>query len=378
MSLGQPNKRIDERDNDMMINSTPKKDGFRMPAEFEEQEQCWILWPERNDIWHHEAKNAQKVFAEVANAIARFEGITVGVSPEHYESAMALLNKEVRVVKMAHDDSWARDVGPTFVKNKEGQIRGIDWKFNSWGGIDEGAYSPWDQDDQVAASILEIEGVDRYRTGDYILEGGSIHVDGEGTLLTTKECLLNKNRNPHLSQANIEGYLGNYLNIEKIIWLDQGLFNDETDGHIDNICCFARPGEVILSWTDDPNSPNYDICRSAYEVLSHEKDARGRNLTVHKLMLPQPIFLSSEEDETIIKRPGTRRSGIEDPLPASYVNFLICNDAIIMPIFNDPMDDLAIKTIQEIFPDREIVTILSREIILGGGNIHCITQQQPK
>ncbi len=360
------------------MNSTPKKDGFRMPGEFEEQKQIWILWPERNDIWHHEAVHAQKVFAEVANAIARFEEITVGVSPAHYESAMALLDKKVKVVQIAHDDSWARDVGPTFVVNDAGQIRGIDWKFNSWGGLEEGAYYPWDQDDKVASKMIEIEGFDRYRTEDYILEGGSIHVDGEGTLLTTKECLLNKNRNPHLSQAQIEAYLADYLNIEKIIWLDNGLFGDETDGHIDNICCIARPGEVILSWTDDPKSSNYDICRSAFEVLSREKDAKGRSLIVHKLLLPQPVFLTEEEDATLTKNESARRSGPNEPLPASYVNFLICNKAIIMPIFHDPMDERAIKTLQEIFPDREIVTIYSREIILGGGNIHCITQQQPK
>lgn len=361
-----------------MINSTPRKDGYRMPAEFEEQKQCWILWPERSDIWHHDAKNAQMVFAEVAHAIARYEQITVGVSPEHYDSAVALLDKKVRIAKIPHDDAWARDVGPTFVKNNEGQVRGIDWKFNAWGGLDEGAYSHWDQDDLVASQILEIEEVEKYRTNDYILEGGSIHVDGEGTLLTTKECLLNKNRNNHLTQVEIEDYLKSYLNVEKIIWLDKGLFNDETDGHIDNICCFARPGEVILSWTDDPNSPHYQICMSAYDVLSREKDAKGRSLTIHKLILPQPVFLSSEEDEAIIKRPGTRRSGIDDPLPASYVNFLMCNGAIIMPVFKDPMDELAIKTVQDIFPERTIVPIYSREIILGGGNIHCITQQQPK
>ncbi|PKM94313.1 MAG: agmatine deiminase [Firmicutes bacterium HGW-Firmicutes-1] len=362
----------------MINDSTPRKDGFRMPAEFEEQKQVFLLWPERKDVWHHEAKSAQKVFTEVAHAIARFEEVTVGVSEEQYEDAMRKLGPNVRTVIMPHDDVWTRDVGPTFVINDKGDTRGIDWDFNAWGGIDEGAYYPWDKDGSVAASIITLENVESYRTENFVLEGGSIHVDGEGTLLTTKECLLNKNRNPHLTQEEIEEYLRAYLNVEKIIWLNQGLFNDETDGHIDNICCFARPGEVILSWTDDESSPNYEICRSAYEILNNSIDAKGRTIKVYKLELPQPIFVTNEEDDGILQSADATRFSTDEPLPASYVNFLFCNHSIIMPIFNDPKDELAIKTLKEIFPDREIVTIYSREIILGGGNIHCISQQQPK
>ncbi|MNM85273.1 Agmatine deiminase [compost metagenome] len=361
-----------------MLNSTPKNDGFWMPGEFEEQEKCYMLWPERGDIWHHNAENAQRTFAEVANAIGRFQEIVVGVSKEYYDKAITLLDKNVQVVKMSHDDSWARDVGPTFVKNDKDEVRGVDWKFNAWGGLAGGLYSSWDNDDKVAKEILEFSSKERYRTENFILEGGSIHVDGEGTLLTTKQCLLNKNRNPDLTQRQIENYLIEYLNVEKIIWLEEGLFNDETDGHIDNICCFARPGEVILSWTDDEKSPNYKICRDAYEVLTKEKDAKGRSLVVHKLILPQPIYFTNEEKEGLVHLEGTREIELDDPLPASYVNFLICNKAIIMPVFNDEKDELAIKTLEKIFPEREIVPVYSREIILGGGNIHCITQQQPK
>ncbi|PKM52231.1 MAG: agmatine deiminase [Firmicutes bacterium HGW-Firmicutes-7] len=361
-----------------MINSTPKKDGFRMPAEFEVQKQVFLLWPERKDVWHHSAQKAQKVFVEVAHAIGKFEEVTVGVSEEHYEDALNKLGSKVRTIIMPHDDVWTRDVGPTFVINDRGETRGIDWKFNAWGGIDEGAYYPWDKDERVASSIIALEGVKGYHTEDFVLEGGSIHVDGEGTLLTTKECLLNNNRNPHLTQVEIEDYLRSYLSVEKIIWLDRGLFNDETDGHIDNICCFARPGEVILSWTDDVNNDNYHICRSAYEVLKGSIDAKGRTIKVHKLELPQPIFITKEEDDGIIYSKDAKRFSIDEPLPASYVNFLFCNNSIIVPIFNDPKDELALQTLKNIFPEREIVPIYSREIILGGGNIHCISQQQPK
>lgn len=362
----------------MIMNSTPRKDGFRMPAEFEEQKQIFLLWPERKDVWHHEAQNAQKVIVEIAQAIARFEEVTVGVSEEYYEAAIKKLGPNVRTVIMPHDDAWTRDVGPTFVINDIGETRGIDWNFNAWGGIEEGAYFPWDKDGSVAASIISLEKVKGYKTEDFVLEGGSIHVDGEGTLLTTRECLLNSNRNPHLTQEEIEYYLKDYLNVEKIIWLDKGLFNDETDGHIDNICCFARPGEVILSWTEDESSPNYEICRSAYEILKESIDAKGRTIKVYKLELPQPIFITEEEDAGIIHSKDAKSFSLDEPLPASYVNFLFCNQSIIAPIFNDPKDELAMKTLKEIFPEREIVTIYSREIILGGGNIHCISQQQPK
>lgn len=362
----------------MIMNSTPKRDGFRMPAEFEEQKQIFLLWPERKDVWHHNGANAQKVFVEIAHAIARFELVTVGISKTHYEDAKKLLGDKVRTVIMPHDDVWARDVGPTFVINDRGETRGVDWKFNAWGGIEEGAYYPWDKDDAVASEIIKLETVKGYRTEDFILEGGSIHVDGEGTLLTTKECLLNPNRNPHLSQAQIEKNLREYLNVDTIIWLDKGLFNDETDGHIDNICCFARPGEVILAWTDDMDSPNYEICRDAYQILENSIDSKGRKLKIHKLNLPKPIFITEDEDAGLDHHEDAKSFSLDEPLPASYVNFLIINGAIIFPIFNDPMDDLAVKTIKAIFPEREIIPIYSREIILGGGNIHCITQQQPK
>lgn len=357
---------------------TPRQDGFRMPAEFEEQKQIFLLWPERKDVWHHDAKKAQEVFIEVAHAIAQFEQVTVGVSDTHFDIAKEKLGANVRVVIMPHDDVWTRDVGPTFVINDKGETRGIDWKFNAWGGKEEGAYHQWDKDDNVASKILEIEKVKGYKTEDFILEGGSIHVDGEGTLLTTKECLLNSNRNPHLNQEQIERYLKEYLNVDTIIWLENGLFNDETDGHIDNICCFARPGEVILAWTDEKESPNYEICREAFKILEDAVDSKGRRLKIYKLYLPKPVFITEEEDAGIEHHEEAKSFSIDEPLPASYVNFLIINGAIIFPIFKDTKDELAIQTIKEIFPEREIIPIYSREIILGGGNIHCISQQQPK
>ncbi len=361
-----------------MLTTTPKIDGFRMPAEFEAQKQVFMLWPERPDVWHHNAEQAVKVFQEVAKAISRFTKVTVGVSATHFEQADKMISSFGRVVKMEHDDVWTRDVGPTFVINDKGQIRGIDWEFNAWGGLEEGAYYPWDLDNSVADSILKLENIESYKTKDFVLEGGSIHVDGKGTLLTTEECLLNSNRNPEISKKEIEDKLKDYLNVEKIIWLKKGLYNDETDGHIDNICCFAREAEVILAWTDDENSPNYSICREAYEILSKETDAKGRSFTIHKLYLPKPVYITKEEDEGLMHQDNAKSFSTEEPLPASYVNFLITNGGIILPVFKDEMDKRAIETLRAIFPKKQIIPVYSREIIIGGGNIHCITQQQPK
>lgn len=238
--------------------STPRADGFRMPAEWEPHEQTWMVWPERPDNWRNGGKPAQAAFAAVAKAIARFEPVTVCASAGQYENARARLDDgNIRVVEISSDDAWVRDTGPTFVIDDKGDVRGVDWGFNAWGGFEGGLYFPWQRDDQVARKILEIERRARYRTDDFVLEGGSIHVDGEGTLITTEECLLNHNRNPHLSQAEIERTLRDYLAVESIIWLPNGLYNDETDGHVDNFCCYVRPGEVLLAWTDDQDDPNY-------------------------------------------------------------------------------------------------------------------------
>ncbi|HAD06298.1 MAG TPA: agmatine deiminase, partial [Anaerolineaceae bacterium] len=219
-----------------LIESTPRQDGFRMPAEFEPHTGCWMLWPERPDNWRLGAKPAQKAFTAVATAIARFERVTMGVSAGQFQNARQMLPGHVRVVELSYNDSWMRDCGPTFVTNGE-VIRAVDWDFNAWGGLDGGLYFPWDLDDLVARKVAEIEWVDRYKAP-LVLEGGSIHVDGQGTLLTTEECLLNPNRNPQLSKSEIENLLMEYLNVEKILWLGKGVYNDETSGHVDNLACF--------------------------------------------------------------------------------------------------------------------------------------------
>jgi agmatine deiminase len=360
------------------LTATPRAEGFRMPAEWAPHRQTWMIWPERPDNWRLGAKPAQQAFSAVARAIAEFEPVTVCVSAGQYDNASARLqHPHIRLVEMSTDDAWARDTGPTFVSNAKGEVRGIDWEFNAWGGLQGGLYAPWLRDDQVASKILRLEGCARYRTAGFVLEGGSIHVDGEGTLITTEECLLNPNRNPHLRREQIETVLAEHLGIDQIIWLPQGLYNDETDGHVDNFCCFVRPAEVLLAWTDEPSDPNYARCQAALNVLQQSCDARGRPFTVHKIPIPGPLYATEEECAGIDRVLASQERSPSIRLAGSYVNFLIVNGGIIAPSFEDAQDAAAKTILQELFPQHRVVTVPGREILLGGGNIHCITQQQP-
>ncbi len=359
------------------LKSTPRQDGFYMPGEFEDHCGCWMLWPERPDNWRLGAKPAQQAFTDVAIAISQFEPVTMGVSPAQFLNARRMLPAGVRVVEITSNDAWMRDCGPTFVKNSLGVVRGVDWVFNAWGGLQGGLYFPWDQDALVAQKVLELECLERYKA-DLVLEGGSIHVDGQGTLVTTRECLLNPNRNPHLSQSEIEERLQEYLGVEKIIWLDHGVYQDETSGHVDNLVCFVRPGVLALTWTDDRNDPQYEISCDAYDLLVGSVDARGRNFEVHRITQPGPLYSSEAESQGVDVFEGTLPRMPGDRLAGSYINFYIANQGVVVPVFDDPNDRQAMQIIKGLFPDRQIVGVSAREILLGGGNIHCITQQQPK
>jgi agmatine deiminase len=266
---------------------TPRADGFRMPGEFEPHDGTWLLWPERTDNWRYGAKPAQHAFALVAQAIAR-------------------------------------------------RLAGS-------------LYFPWDLDDQVAEKMLEIERLDRY-DAPLVLEGGSIHVDGEGTLFTTEECLLNPDRNPHLSRGAIETLLGGYLGIEKVIWLGQGIFNDEINGHVDNLVAPLRPGVVALAWTDDTSDPQHAISRDAFERLSVARDARGRQLEIVRLHIPSPVLITREESAGVDRVNGTLPREAGDRMAASYVNFCFCNGGAVVPLFDDPRDQEALDLLHQLLP----------------------------
>ena len=358
------------------LDSTPAADGFRMPGEFEPHQGCWMLWPWRPDNWREGALPAQRAFAAVAEAIARFEPVTVGASGAQYEFARGALPPAVRVVELSSDDAWMRDVGPTCVVDRAGTVRGVDWRFNAWGGLRGGLYFPWDQDDLVARKVLEIERLDRYRAP-FVNEGGAIHSDGEGTLLVTEQCLLNRNRNPQITGAQIAALLKSYSGATEVIWLGDGVFNDETDGHIDNLACFVAPGEVVMLWTDDARDPQHAICVDAWERLNDARDARGRRLKVHRLPMPGPLYMSRAEAAGLQTRAGAKPRHARERLAASYVNFYLANGGIVMPLLDPRTDAAAAARLRRLFPGRKLVGVPAREILLGGGNIHCITQNIP-
>ncbi len=355
--------------------TTPAEDGFFMPSEAAPQDEIWMAWPERPDNWRNGAKPAQAAFTALAAAICEVTPVSMAVSAAQYETARRSLPEAVRVVEMSTNDAWMRDIGPTYVIDGKGRRRGIQWEFNAWGGLVDGLYFPWDRDDQVAGKICEIQRDDSYRAG-FVLEGGAIHSDGDGTIYTNEECLLHPSRNPDLSRDEIEARLKACLGARKVIWLPRGLHEDETNGHIDNLIHVARPGEILLSWCDDENDPQHAISQEALAFLAGQTDAAGRALTVHKLHIPGPLYLSAAEAAGIdpsddMSREAGRR------LAASYANFLITNGRVVFPLLDPARDMEAREVLQSVFPQHEIVGVATREILLGGGNIHCVTQQVP-
>ena len=337
--------------------STPTDDGYFMPAEWAPHKRCWMAWPCRKELWGDGLDAARTAYTEVAKAIAGFEPVTMIANGEEVAevSLRCGSGSGIACLPLAHDDSWMRDNGPTFVVNGKGGLAGIDWRFNAWGD----KYKSYDKDAAAAAAILEHLDVARY-AAPLVLEGGSIHADGEGTLLTTEQCLLNANRNPNLGRAEIEKLLGAYLGIRSIVWLGQGMVDDETDGHVDNLACFVRPGVVLALSCDDSADENYAALKDNLDRLRASRDAAGRTLEV--VEIPQPGRRTSED--------GRR-------LALSYVNFYIANGGIVMPSFEDAKDEAAFATISRCFPDRTVRQVPALDIVAGGGGIHCITQQQP-
>jgi len=359
------------------IDGTPRADGFRMPGEFEPHAGTWMLWPQRPDNWRLGGKPAQHAWVAVASAIARFEPVTVGVNHDQYENARSMLPANVRVIELSNNDAWIRDSGPTFVVNDKGEVRLVHWNFNAWGGLYDGLYFPWDKDQFIPQKIAEIERVDRYKAP-LVMEGGSFHVDGEGTLLTTEECLLSPGRNPQLSREEIEQHLRDYLSVEKIVWLGRGIDPEETNGHVDDIACFVRPGVVLAGWTEDEDDWRYELLRENYARLEEATDARGRAFELHKLPMPDIMEITPDEAWGVDAAEGSIPRQAGDKTAASYLNFYVCNGGVVLPVFDDPHDAAAVDTVQRLYPERKVVTVPGREIVLGGGNVHCITQQQPR
>lgn len=364
----------------MKLFSLPRQDGFRMPAEFSPHDGCLMIWPSRPGSWGKDPFDARRAFAAVIQAIAESEKVYLIAADA---SAQMMLQKQIAdgsvvPVNIPVNDAWARDTGPTFLI-KDGEVRGVNWQFNAWGGQADGLYTDYMEDDALAEAFCGQLGIDVYDAHPFVLEGGAVHSDGEGTVLVTEECLMSAGRNPYLTKLQIEEKLKAYLSAEKVIWLPHGIYGDETNGHVDNICAFVAPAEVVLSWTDDEKDPQYARSLADFLVLSEARDAKGRPFRITKLPLPSnPVIVTKEEAEKIECAPGEVPRTEGERLAASYVNFYIANGAVVVPQFGDRNDEKAVAVLKKLFPDRKIVAVMTRSILLGGGNIHCITQQIPR
>lgn len=371
-----------QQENAMHTFSTlPAAEGFRMPAEYEPHRGCVMIWPVRPGSWLYGGRDAQPAFAQAARAIAESETVWMLAGPADAGAVQAEFagDENIHVLTIETDDAWARDVGPTCVVDDHGTVRGVDWQFNAWGGMVDGLYAHWEKDNAAARAICAALGMDCYDAQHFVLEGGSIHSDGEGTILATEACLLSRGRNPELSRAEIEQELKNYLGAQKIVWLPRGIYNDETNEHVDNVCAYVGPAEVVLAWTEDENDPQYALSRASLDALEAATDAKGRHFTVHKLPIPaKPICVTEEELQGYAFEEGedTREAG--ERLAASYVNFYISNGGIILPQFGDENDAEAVRILGGLFPGRRVYPIPARSILVGGGNIHCVTQQIPR
>lgn len=335
---------------------TPKEAGFHMPAEWHPHAGCWMAWPCHKESWARIGLDkARRAYAQVANAIANYEPVTMLVQPEDMTDAKHLCVPSIRLFPLSINDSWTRDTGPTFLLNARGEMAGVDWIHNAWGEN----YADYALDNKIAAAIIK-ETNAKYFHAPLVMEGGSFHVDGEGTVLTTRECLLNANRNPNLTQQEIENHLKNYLSAEKVIWLNNGLLGDETDGHIDEIACFIAPGKVLALITNDKQDANYSTLQENLGILKSANDAKGRSLEVITVEQPPATYLAGER------------------LTLSYINFYLANNGIVMPSFGHPAhDQAAYKLFERLFPNHQITQLAALDIFAGGGGIHCITQQEP-
>ena len=344
-----------------MQHNDNKNSGWTMPAEWARHAATWMVWPHNQALWESGWRvtlpRVQEDFARVANAIARFEPVKMVVDPSAVASAKALCGPNIELIELPVNDSWCRDSGPSFICHAQQGLAGVSWRFNAWGGK-----SAHDLDEGLARRALNHLGLPCFGTP-LSNEGGAIHVDGEGTLITTESVLLNPNRNPGVSKAEMEDIFSRLLGVTKTIWLPGDpdyVTGDMTDGHVDGVCAFARPGVLLIDATHDKNSVYAQVARENRRVLELATDAQGRKFELIDL------FEASDAVDTDA-----------EVFCASYTNFHIANGAIIMPAYGIPADDEAAAVLAKTFPDREVVPVRINHLAHGGGGVHCITQQQP-
>jgi agmatine deiminase len=335
----------------VLTTTTPAEAGFAMPAEWAPHAGCLMAWPSRRDLWNEQLADAKSEYAGVARAIAAFEPVLMVCNPGHEQEVRDLCGAGIEPLPIPIDDSWARDSGPNFVRNAAGGIAAVSFRFNAWGG----RWHPHDNDDALARRVAAHLGMPVFEAP-FVLEGGAFLVDGEGTLITTEQCLLNPNRNPELDRGQIEQGLRDYLGVSTVVWLKSGHSTDTgpagTDGHLDGVACFLAPGRVMLELPVDPADAEYAGGQDNLTALTGVVDARGRTIEVSRF----------------------------DPGPeaeVSFANLYLANGAVVVATGGTAADEPALETLAGLFPDREVVGVPGLTIAAGGGGVHCITQQIP-
>lgn len=346
-----------------MANLSPAQLGYSMPAEWEPHEATWLSWPHRTGISFPDAYDRViPTFVKMATALAESEIVRINVKDSAQESELRKLlasapPERIEFHHIPTNEPWCRDHGPIFLKRKQQpRLAIVDFGYNAWGW----KYPPCDDDDDVPTQVGRRLGIEVFDCGDFILEGGSVDVNGEGALLTTESCLLNPNRNPDLTRDEIETKLRDFLGVKKIVWLGDGIEGDDTDGHVDDLTRFVAPNTVVTVIEEDESDPNHEALQTNYERLQTVTLRKHEPLEIHKLPMPSKIV-----------RDGQR-------LPASYANFYIANEVVLLPVFGETNDAWAESVLKELFPKRRIAPIDCRELIWGLGAFHCLTQQQPK
>ena len=345
---------------------TPAKLGFYMPAEWHRHAATWLSWPKDPETWPDRVPQAEQIFIQMMEALAPNETVNLLVN----DAATEKLVRDrclfpgadnIRFHQIETVDSWIRDYGPNFLVNWKGEVAYNDWIFNAWGN----KYEELKKDDSIPARLEKILNMPRFEPG-IVMEGGSIDVNGEGCVLTTEQCLLNPNRNPSLSRDEIEKHLKDYLAVQEVLWLGEGIIGDDTDGHIDDIARFVDSNVIVCALEDDPEDANYELLHDNLKRLEKMKDAHGRPFEIVTLPMPGAVGGSSTDTRNL------------DRLPASYANFYIANNVVLAPIFGHANDQRAIDTLQRVFPDRRVVGINCEPLVWGMGTIHCVSQQQPR
>lgn len=347
----------------MIYRETPRQLGYRFPAEWEPQRATWLSWPHKEESWPGRFEPIPGVFTEIVKILASFQHVNINVIDRTmHDDVMKRLTEagvdpeRFTLYPIPTDDAWCRDHGPAFVvkPGAEEPLAVIDWGYNAWGG----KYPPYDQDDAVPTKVAEYRRLPLFYPG-IVMEGGAIDVNGEGCLLTSTSCLLNPNRNPYLSQTQIEWYLREYYNVEKILWVDEGIAGDDTDGHIDDSARFVNPSTIVAVVEENREDENYLPLQKNLTQLKAMTDLAGNPFRIVELPMPRPFEFDGQR------------------VPASYANFLIASGVVLVPTFRDPNDAVALAVLADVFPGRQVIGIDCYELVWGLGTIHCISQQEP-